>query len=705
MSRLVRRLVIAAMGLAASIAGCTPEDSDAQRAQATGALTATVASPLPKGLVCGMSYVQATDQWVFTAPSGVVGVMYNNDLLGAGFGPGVTLNSRPSVTNVTSHAAFLGACNNVPTVRNCYAHNATTWSLDPSAWFCQADQFPQAGYRLHGAADSDDAYHFWFKSTGGLVPGGFTAPGPWGFIYQAYGGTADVPAATGSTGSDRFVLPKGTACGFSHTTNGATVQTGITDLAPGCMGYDPLSADASLRCPSGWVSRYAFDMSSGNGNKDCSLGLSTQPDCGFWGWCEYQDPHNLCDGKCLADAVTSGVTVNVQSDVDASGFAWCTRSDSHDWPGCTCYGGSLSSHFDTGRGWNEGLSWCGNFQVTRDNMPLSGLYSNIPQYCSQLTTTCNFWNAVPNGSVAPLAPNTDGGFCEQPCLGYVGCFADNPSRVLPYSAGSGYTIETCEQAAYNLGFAYAGLEYGGQCFLGNAVDGLPQIGQSPNCNMTCSAKTSEFCGGNWALSVYHVAAPPAPVINLAARGSAVSAAPSSIFIDWAVPPGIPTGYQPSSFFVYRNGIRIASTTSIYGFSDYNVPDGSYSYTVTAVNAAGEGKAAGPVTAQAEHCDSVICATGCCAANRCYTPANSPSFGCASNGNACGAACPAGWVCSNGACTAPCTRIPQSTACSGMGCDSASDGCGGSYNCGTCPLGTTCGKCDTGVCYKSTAACP
>jgi hypothetical protein len=587
-------------GLVSLFAVYPPQNYDGPRSRESRDLVATTTSPLPRGLVCGMTYTQSTDGLVFTPPGGVaIGVSWNNDLPGNGLAPTATLSTPPALTNVTYHAAFAGSCNGVATVGACSTYDATSWGVGPEVWYCHANPNPQSGYVLHGAPDSDDGYEFWNDSGSGPVPGGYTLPGPWGFIYQAYVGTVDVPAAVGAGGSDRFPLPKGTACGFTHTSNGGSLQGGIPNTDPGCMGYDPLSPDPAQRCPAGWQSRYAFDANSENGRQDCSLGLSTQPDCGFWGWCEYQDPRNLCDGRCLEDAVASGVAINIQSDKDPSGFAWCTRPDTHDTPGCTCYGGSLSSHFDAGRSWNEGINWCGNFQIVgRDNTPNSW---NIPYYCSHLTTSCNTWNPVPNGSTDILGrPETDGGFCEQPCTGYVGCFADDPSRVLPSYLGSGLTIEGCEQAAHDSGFAYAGLEYGGQCFAGNGIDGLQQKGQTPNCEMTCAANTSEYCGGNWALSVYRVGNAPPAVANLSATGSVAIGTPSAIRVQWTMPADMPSGYLPSSYNVYRDGTKVGSTTSTT-YVDTNVSDGSHAYNVTAVNAAGEGRVAvTPSWALAEH---------------------------------------------------------------------------------------------------------
>ena len=95
---------------------------------------------------------------------------------------------------------------------------------------------------------------------------------------------------------------------------------------------------------------------------------------------------------------------------------------------------------------------------------------------------------------------------------YVGCFTDDGNRALPVELGTGHTIESCMQAAAQSGYAYAGLQYYGYCFAGNAV-GYAQVGDS-ECNTPCDANSSEMCGGVWRNSIFvtgsSVSSPPPP---------------------------------------------------------------------------------------------------------------------------------------------------------------------------------------------------
>ena len=83
---------------------------------------------------------------------------------------------------------------------------------------------------------------------------------------------------------------------------------------------------------------------------------------------------------------------------------------------------------------------------------------------------------------------------------YVGCYTDSAARALSVFMGSGFTVESCVAAAYDAELKYAGLQYYGQCFAGNAL-GYTRVADS-ECNTPCSANPSETCGGAWLNSIY-----------------------------------------------------------------------------------------------------------------------------------------------------------------------------------------------------------
>lgn len=92
---------------------------------------------------------------------------------------------------------------------------------------------------------------------------------------------------------------------------------------------------------------------------------------------------------------------------------------------------------------------------------------------------------------------------------YQGCATDGSTRTLDaktsiYLAdvGATMTVEYC--VGFCAGYAYAGVEYGTQCYCGDSVaaDRAPQDGILGGCNMKCSGDDGEYCGGSNALSLY-----------------------------------------------------------------------------------------------------------------------------------------------------------------------------------------------------------
>jgi hypothetical protein len=117
--------------------------------------------------------------------------------------------------------------------------------------------------------------------------------------------------------------------------------------------------------------------------------------------------------------------------------------------------------------------------------------------------------AVPTASCTPACSgktcgSADG--CGGQCCPEMGCYADEETRDLPYSAMSGsISVESCVNACREAGYKFAGAEFGSQCFCG---DSYGKYGVSTNCNMACSADSGETCGGRWASDVYRVGDAP-----------------------------------------------------------------------------------------------------------------------------------------------------------------------------------------------------
>jgi uncharacterized protein (DUF2345 family) len=155
---------------------------------------------------------------------------------------------------------------------------------------------------------------------------------------------------------------------------------------------------------------------------------------------------------------------------------------------------------------------------------------------------------------------------------YVGCFTDDNNRALPaYLSLSGYeTVESCKQMAAAAGYAYAGLQYYGQCFGGDAL-GYAQVADS-ECDTPCNANPSEMCGGPWRNSIYRTSVTPSnPTLSVTKSGSGSGTVTSS-------PAGINCGTTCSA--QYANGTQVTLTAQPDGNSTFAGWSGACSGTGT-----------------------------------------------------------------------------------------------------------------------------
>lgn len=86
---------------------------------------------------------------------------------------------------------------------------------------------------------------------------------------------------------------------------------------------------------------------------------------------------------------------------------------------------------------------------------------------------------------------------------YGGCFQDDdPYRVLSgTSSTSMQSVELCTNFCSEAGYAYAGLEYYGECYCDNVLTGSRPLDAS-QCTYPCQANATELCGGSNTLSIY-----------------------------------------------------------------------------------------------------------------------------------------------------------------------------------------------------------
>ncbi|KAJ7472198.1 WSC domain-containing protein [Mycena latifolia] len=89
----------------------------------------------------------------------------------------------------------------------------------------------------------------------------------------------------------------------------------------------------------------------------------------------------------------------------------------------------------------------------------------------------------------------------------IGCEGDSTSaRALKHLvavASPNMTVESCLDSCAAGGYILGGVEFGDECYCGNAL--LHVYGASQACDMPCSANASEYCGGPTALNLYQFA--------------------------------------------------------------------------------------------------------------------------------------------------------------------------------------------------------
>jgi hypothetical protein len=103
--------------------------------------------------------------------------------------------------------------------------------------------------------------------------------------------------------------------------------------------------------------------------------------------------------------------------------------------------------------------------------------------------------------VSSLASSATASQSSSPGGQYVGCYSDPTTRALPAELMTqNATPASCVAAAKAAGYAYAGVQHGGQCFAGNTLGYTHE--SSSHCDIPCAINPSEICGGTWANGVY-----------------------------------------------------------------------------------------------------------------------------------------------------------------------------------------------------------
>lgn len=108
-------------------------------------------------------------------------------------------------------------------------------------------------------------------------------------------------------------------------------------------------------------------------------------------------------------------------------------------------------------------------------------------------------------STEPLPPG--GPYVNPGVLGYgsLGCWTEPASggRALSQQMSiTEATVAKCVALCADREYLYAGLEYGAECWCGDALSSASLSAPDADCGMTCSGNSTEYCGGGSRLNVY-----------------------------------------------------------------------------------------------------------------------------------------------------------------------------------------------------------
>ncbi|KAL0934763.1 uncharacterized protein CTRU02_209354 [Colletotrichum truncatum] len=106
----------------------------------------------------------------------------------------------------------------------------------------------------------------------------------------------------------------------------------------------------------------------------------------------------------------------------------------------------------------------------------------------------NRLNLYSNSNYAAAAP------ASLPDIASLGCFVDSAQRVLPDKIIGANDMTAAKCAANCVGYSYFGTQWSSECYCGNTVPSVSA--PASECNMLCSGKGDEVCGGSLRLNVY-----------------------------------------------------------------------------------------------------------------------------------------------------------------------------------------------------------
>ncbi|KAL8670348.1 MAG: hypothetical protein Q9168_005106 [Polycauliona sp. 1 TL-2023] len=178
-----------------------------------------------------------------------------------------------------------------------------------------------------------------------------------------------------------------------------------------------------------------------------------------------------------------------------------SSSTTMDLSSCQSFCASSTNNYALAALENGSECYCGNglqsysaLGFTGCNKPCSGNKTEICGGSSRLSV----WNSTQY--IPPTTVRQVGTYLSQ------GCFPDlTKGRLLSgssYVNATGMTVESCVGFCSASKYAYAGLEFGQECYCGSSLATTTQSTDAAKCNMLCKGNNREFCGAQGLLNVY-----------------------------------------------------------------------------------------------------------------------------------------------------------------------------------------------------------
>lgn len=141
---------------------------------------------------------------------------------------------------------------------------------------------------------------------------------------------------------------------------------------------------------------------------------------------------------------------------------------------------------------------------------------------SSVSTTTTSISTTPTG---PIVVQSVGSYS------YMGCYteATNGRALNSLSkAAASISVDTC--ASYCSAYTYFGVEYGNECYCGNAIQSGSGLITDGRCKMPCAANSTQICGGPNGLNMYQKSissSVPSSISSMSSASSPVSSSSST----------------------------------------------------------------------------------------------------------------------------------------------------------------------------------